>query len=216
MLGGASDVEVVGEAADGGDVVDAVSRPAPHVVLMDVRMPVLDGVAATAALARRTRAGRRDADDVRRRRHRARRAARGCRWIPAQHTPPEQIVEAVRRAAAGDPVLSPDVTRNVIAMAAPNHRDVSDPGPAARARMEQLTEREREVALAVSEGLSNAEIGDRLHLSTSTIKATISSAHQARPHQPHPARDPRPRVPPRLTPVLRWCADSNDGKRHRR
>jgi DNA-binding NarL/FixJ family response regulator len=85
-------------------------------------------------------------------------------------------VEAVRRAAAGDPVLSPDVARSVIAMAAGNHRDGSDPGPTARARMDLLTEREREVALAVSEGLSNAEIGERLHLSTSSIKATISSA----------------------------------------
>jgi DNA-binding NarL/FixJ family response regulator len=64
----------------------------------------------------------------------------------------------------------------VIAMTARNHRDDTGPGPAARARMEQLTEREREVALAVSEGLSNAEIGARLHLSTSSIKATISSA----------------------------------------
>jgi DNA-binding NarL/FixJ family response regulator len=100
----------------------------------------------------------------------------GAAGFLLKHTPPEQIVEAVRRAAAGDPVLSPDVARSVIAMAAGNHRDGTDPGPGARARMELLTEREREVALAVSEGLSNAEIGERLHLSTSSIKATISSA----------------------------------------
>jgi DNA-binding NarL/FixJ family response regulator len=179
MLGGASDIDVAGEAADGADVVDAVRRLAPHVVLMDVRMPVLDGIAATAALTRRpgepgpavVMLTTFDADDTVLAALRA-----GAAGFLLKHTPPEQIVEAVRRAAAGDPVLSPDVTRSVIAMAARNHRDDSDPGPAARARMERLTEREREVALAVSEGLSNAEIGARLHLSTSSIKATISSA----------------------------------------
>jgi DNA-binding NarL/FixJ family response regulator len=100
----------------------------------------------------------------------------GAAGFLLKHTPPGQIVEAVRRAAAGEPVLSPDVTRSVIALAARNDHRHSDPGPAARARMEQLTEREREVAHAVSEGLSNAEIGERLHLSTSSIKATVSSA----------------------------------------
>jgi DNA-binding NarL/FixJ family response regulator len=144
-----------------------------------VRMPVLDGIAATAALARRSAAPGPavvmlttfDADDTVLAALRA-----GAAGFLLKHTPPEQIVEAVRRAAAGDPVLSPDVARSVIAMAARNHRNHSDPGPAARARMEQLTEREREVALAVSEGLSNAEIGEHMHLSTSSIKATISSA----------------------------------------
>jgi DNA-binding NarL/FixJ family response regulator len=177
MLGGTPEIEVVGEAADGADVVDTVSRLAPHVVLMDVRMPVLDGVAATAALARRldgpavVMLTTFDADETVLAALRA-----GAAGFLLKHTPPEQIVEAVRRAAAGDPVLSPTVTRSVIAMAARNHRDDSDPAPAARARMQQLTEREREVALAVSEGLSNAEIGERLHLSTSSIKATLSSA----------------------------------------
>jgi DNA-binding NarL/FixJ family response regulator len=181
MLGGAGDIEVVGGAADGADVVDAVARLAPHVVLMDVRMPVLDGIAATTALGRRTGPGfggpavvmltTFDADETVLAALRA-----GAAGFLLKHTPPAQIVDAVRRAAAGDPVLSPSVTRSVIAMAA------ARPGPGtpgdfdAVARMNLLTDREREVAHAVSQGLSNPEIAERLHLSTSSIKATISSA----------------------------------------
>jgi len=154
---------------------------APHVVLMDVRMPVLDGIAATTALGRRTGSGfggpavvmltTFDADETVLAALRA-----GAAGFLLKHTPPAQIVDAVRRAAAGDPVLSPSVTRSVIAMAA------AGPGPDtpgdsdAVARMNLLTDREREVAHAVSEGLSNAEIAERFHLSTSSIKATISSA----------------------------------------
>jgi DNA-binding NarL/FixJ family response regulator len=179
MLGGAGDMEVVGEAADGADVVDAVARLAPHVVLMDVRMPVLDGIAATAALGRRSDPAPAvvmlttfDADETVLAALRA-----GAAGFLLKHTPPEQIVEAVRRAAAGDPVLSPGVTRSVIAMAARHQPDAGGgPGSDARVRMDLLTGRERDVALAVSEGLTNAEIGELLHLSTSSIKATISSA----------------------------------------
>jgi DNA-binding NarL/FixJ family response regulator len=180
MLGGAGDIEVVGGAADGADVVDAVVRLAPHVVLMDIRMPVLDGIAATTALARRTGGAPRpavvmlttfDADETVLAALRA-----GAAGFLLKHTPPAQIVDAVRRAAAGDPVLSPSVIRSVIAMAARGERPDAPAGSEARARMDLLTDRERQVALAVSEGLSNAEIAGRLHLSTSSIKATISSA----------------------------------------
>jgi DNA-binding NarL/FixJ family response regulator len=162
MLGGAGDIEVVGEAADGADVVDAVARSAPHVVLMDVRMPVLDGVAATAALHRRhdDRAPRPavvmlttfDTDETVLAALRA-----GAAGFLLKHTAPAQIVDAVRRAAAGDPVLSPSVARSVIAMAA------RLPGHGASSHSD-------------AEGLSNAEIAERLHLSASSIKATLSSA----------------------------------------
>jgi DNA-binding NarL/FixJ family response regulator len=181
MLGGAGDIEVVGEAADGADVVDAVARLVPHVVLMDVRMPVLDGLAATAALGRRAGGdGTRpavvmlttfDADETVLAALRA-----GAAGFLLKHTPPAQIVDAVRRAAAGDPVLSPSVTRSVIAMAAARHAPDALADSDAGARINLLTDRERQVAHAVSEGLSNAEIAERLHLSTSSIKATISSA----------------------------------------
>ncbi|GAA1237979.1 response regulator [Pseudonocardia alaniniphila] len=181
MLGGAGDIQVVGGSADGADVVDAVDRLAPHVVLMDVRMPVLDGIAATTALGRRTGPGLDgpavvmlttfDADETVLAALRA-----GAAGFLLKHTPPAQIVDAVRRAAAGDPVLSPSVTRSVIAMAAARRGPDTHGDSDAVARMNVLTDREREVAHAVSEGLSNAEIAERLHLSTSSIKATISSA----------------------------------------
>ncbi|MBB6552433.1 response regulator [Nonomuraea rubra] len=175
MLRGAPDVEVVGEAADGADVPGAVERLAPDVVLMDIRMPYLDGIAATRALAaRRGRAPRVivlttfDADGTVIEALRA-----GASGFLVKHTPPEQIVEAVRRAAAGEPVLSPGVARTLIShvTGAPDARTRR-----ARDGLARLTGREREVALAVAEGTSNAEIAALLHLSVGAVKAHISSA----------------------------------------
>ncbi|GAB3986538.1 response regulator transcription factor [Plantactinospora veratri] len=180
MLGGAPDIEVVGEAADGADVADAVTRLCPDVVLMDVRMPLLDGIAATRAIT--ARSGHRpevivlttfDADatilDALR---------NGAAGFLVKHTPPEQIVDAVRRAAAGEPVLSPTVARTLIdhvAGVAP-HRRPDQRRQRARERFGLLSERERAVAVAVAEGLSNGEIADRLFLSVGTVKAYVSSA----------------------------------------
>jgi DNA-binding NarL/FixJ family response regulator len=169
LLAGAPNLEVVGEAADGAHVVDAVSALRPHVVLMDVRMPKIDGIAATRALTRRADGPAVivlttfDGDETVLGALRA-----GAAGFLLKHTPPAEIVGAIRRAAAGDPVLSPDVIRRLIALAAGPARDAS--------RFGQLTERERRVALAVADGLGNAEIGERLHLSTSTVKAAISGA----------------------------------------
>ncbi|MGI5291663.1 response regulator [Nonomuraea polychroma] len=171
MLRGAPGIEVVGEAADGADVPDAVARPAPDVVLMDVRMPGLDGISATRALAGRgpqvivLTTFDTDATVIE-----ALRA--GASGFLVKHTPPEQIVEAVRRAAAGEPVLSPGVARTLI-----SHVTGGADARIRQARdgLARLTEREREVALAVSEGSSNAEIAARLHLSVGAVKAHISS-----------------------------------------
>jgi DNA-binding NarL/FixJ family response regulator len=175
MLGGAPDIEVVGEAVDGATVPDQVRRTSPDVVLMDVRMPVVDGIAATRALG----AGPAvivlttfDADATVVEALRA-----GAAGFLLKHTPPEQIVEAVRRAAAGEPVLSPSVTRTLIEhVAAGSDRAGNSRRDRARERLAVLSEREREVAAAVAAGLSNGDIAERLFMSVGTVKAHISSA----------------------------------------
>lgn len=175
MLRGAPDLEVVGEAADGADVPDAVARLAPDVVLMDIRMPYLDGIAATRALT--TRSGHHpavivlttfDADSTVLEALRA-----GAAGFLVKHTPPDRIIEAVRQAAAGEPVLSPSVARKLIAHVATG---ADSRAQEARERLSALSAREREVAQAVSAGLSNTEIAERLYLSVGAVKAHISSA----------------------------------------
>jgi DNA-binding NarL/FixJ family response regulator len=174
MLRGAEGIEVVGEVADGADVADAVRREAPDVVLMDIRMPVMDGIAATRALARRDAAPQVivlttfGADDTVLAAIRA-----GAAGYLLKHTEPEQIVDAVRRAGRGEPVLSPSVARTLIDHAASGADSRAEQ---ARARLALLSERERQIAAAVAEGLSNTEIGARLHVSAGTVKAHVSSA----------------------------------------
>lgn len=174
MFRGAADIEVVGEVGDGTEVAAAVERLAPAVVLMDVRMPYLDGIAATRALTKRDRAPvvivltTFDADATVVEALRA-----GAAGFLLKHTPPEQLVEAVRRAAAGEAVLSPRVARSLIDHVAAGGTD--DRARRARERFELLAEREREVAVVVAEGLSNAEIAERLYMSVGTVKAHVST-----------------------------------------
>lgn len=178
MLGGAPDLEVVGESADGSEVADAIGRLRPDVVLMDVRMPILDGIAATRAIA----AARNhppaiivlttfDDDATVLAALRA-----GAAGFLTKHTPPEQIVDLVRRAAAGEPVLSPSVVRTLIQHATGSGDARAERHRTARQRLAQLSERERDVARAVADGLANAEIAERLFMSVGTVKAHISSA----------------------------------------
>ncbi|MFD8999796.1 response regulator [Streptomyces sp. NPDC059582] len=173
MMGGAADIEIVGEAADGGEVEALVDRTRPDVVLMDIRMPSVDGLTATQRLRRREDAPQVvvlttfHADDQVLRALRA-----GAAGFVLKDTPPAEILDAVRRVAAGDPVLSPAVTRQLMAHAAGSAAD--NRRTRARERITALAEREREVAVAVGRGLSNAEIAGTLFMSVATVKAHVS------------------------------------------
>ena len=168
---------VVGEAADGAEAVAAARARRPDVVLMDIRMPVRDGLsAATEILAAAVRPRvimltTFDADEMV---HRALRA--GADGFLLKDTPPERIVESIRAVSRGEPTLSPTVTARLIAAVT----EAPDPGGSAarataRRRLEALTAREREVALAIGGGASNADIAGTLFMSVATVKSHVTS-----------------------------------------
>ncbi|KQT98676.1 response regulator [Sanguibacter sp. Leaf3] len=171
ILGGDPAITVVGEACDGLEGVALVESLRPDVVLMDIRMPRLDGLAATErALALQPDLvvvvlTTFDTDDM------VLSALRlGARGFLLKDTPPADLVAAVRAAAAGQPMLSPSVTGQLIAaVAATGPRQDAE----ARARLATLTEREHEVALAVARGQSNAEIAASLFMSVATVKSHV-------------------------------------------
>ena len=177
MLGGQADVEVVGEAGNGHEGLALAETLAPDVVLMDIRMPRLDGLDATRELHGRPDPPRVivlttfDADD-----HVVRALAAGADGFLLKDTPPGEILAAIRRVAGGEPMLSPSVTRTLIERLRrePDESVVADRVADAEARLSVLTERERDVALAVGRGLSNAEIAAELYLSVPTVKAHVS------------------------------------------
>lgn len=174
MLGGAPDLRVVAEASDGTEVLALVDAHHPDVVLMDIRMPGMDGLAATEALRARRGAPEVivlttfDAD-----RHVLRALRAGAAGFLLKDTPPAEIVAAVRQVANGRPVLSPTVTRRLIARVAES--DTDQRKLAAARRLALLNDRERDVAVEVGRGQSNAEIAASLYLSIPTIKTHVSS-----------------------------------------
>jgi DNA-binding NarL/FixJ family response regulator len=174
MLSGAPQIQVVGEASDGRGVLPAIDLHHPDVVLMDIRMPRLDGVAATRLVSAQPRAPAVivlttfDADELVLRALQA-----GASGFLLKDSPPADIVRAIQAVHAGDGTLSLRIARRLITLIA------GDPGTAdrqeqARQRLISLTARERQVASAVAEGRSNAEIAAELHISLATVKAHVS------------------------------------------
>ncbi len=169
MLAGADDLQIVGEAGDGSAVAGLVDEHTPDVVLMDIRMPRMDGLEATELL--RARGGAPeiiilttfDADE-----HVVRALRAGAGGFLLKDTPPADIINAIRRVVAGEPILSPSVTRRLIAQVTEARRSP------AQDILGQLSEREREVVIAIGQGKSNAQISADLYMSVATVKAHVS------------------------------------------
>jgi DNA-binding NarL/FixJ family response regulator len=174
MFAGAEQIEVVGEVDDGRGVLAAVDRQHPDVVLMDIRMPELDGIAATRLLRSQPQAPAVlvlttfDADELVLRALRA-----GAAGFLLKDTPPPEIVRAIEHVHAGDGTLSPTVAARLIALVA-GDTDAGERYEQARERLATLSAREHEVAMAVGQGLANAEIAAELHMSVATVKAHVS------------------------------------------
>jgi DNA-binding NarL/FixJ family response regulator len=168
------DLSVVGEAGDGAEAIAAVARVAPAVVLMDVRMPVLDGVEATRRIVESGSASRIiilttfDLDEYV---YAALRA--GASGFLLKDAQPGDLLSAVRAVAAGEAVVAPRVTRRLLESYAHRLPSSGAPDPAARQRLQQLTARELEVLELVARGLSNAEIAERFVLSEATVKTHV-------------------------------------------
>jgi DNA-binding NarL/FixJ family response regulator len=165
------DMEVVGEAADGAQAVLLVGRTQPDVAVMDIRMPVMDGIEATRQISSGAAGGCRvlilttfDLDEY------VFDALRsGASGFALKNRPLEELLAAIRIVAAGEGLLAPSVTGRIIAhFARQRERRGAPPG------LSQLTDREREVLLAIAKGLSNSEMAQALHMSLPTAKTHVS------------------------------------------
>jgi len=172
ILEAEGDLEVVGEAADGLDALEVAARTNPDVVLMDIRMPRLDGVAATHRLVQNGGRARVivlttfDLDEYVMEAIRA-----GASGFLLKDTPPEDLVAAIRVVAAGDALLSPSVTRRLLDRVA---QVLPGPDRPAPADLAGLTERELDVLRLMARGLSNAEIAEELVVGETTVKTHVS------------------------------------------
>lgn len=169
ILESAEDIEVVAEAADGAAAVELVDRFRPHVVLTDIQMPTVDGIEVTRRLTQRPEPPAVvilttfdvDAYVYAALRH-------GAAGFLLKDSPPRSLVEAVRVVASGEAMISPRITKRLLTRFAEGAAEEQ-----ARARLDALTPREREVAVHIARGESNAEIAAQLHLSDSTVKVHI-------------------------------------------
>jgi DNA-binding NarL/FixJ family response regulator len=173
MLGEFEDIEVAGAVSDGTEVMAAVNQCRPDVVLMDIRMPQLDGLAATERLR-----ARQDPPEViilttfDTDKHIRRALRAGASGFLLKHTPPPRIAQAIRQVAAGEPMFSSDVLRRVMAYVA--EPEVAPRQERARQLLQRLSEGERAVATLIGQGKTNQEIGGELLMSTATVKAYVS------------------------------------------